>query len=157
MDFNGKNLSLERMGTRLEQQIKFDEILVNFVVKPIQENQASPPIASPFKEQARMIDLKGITFFLSLPLFLLTLGLFLKIAGQKISKNHLIFEQSQPKRCCRQCQFFNNNHYLKCAVHPDKVLKQEAKDCRDYQGKGRCSRTGLHFDEKSPPRTDRLF
>ncbi len=63
MDFNGKNLSLERMGARLEQQIKFDEILVDFVVKPIQENQASPPMASPFKEQARMIDQGKLILF----------------------------------------------------------------------------------------------
>jgi hypothetical protein len=34
---------------------------------------------------------------------------------------------------CNNCQFFNKNPYLKCAAQPNKVLKQEAFDCTDYQ------------------------
>ncbi|MGF1482496.1 MAG: hypothetical protein ACFB4I_23970 [Cyanophyceae cyanobacterium] len=41
-----------------------------------------------------------------------------------------------PKQCrqspCLNCRFFRNNPYLKCAVHPSKVLSAEAKDCPDY-------------------------
>ncbi|AFY79529.1 MAG: hypothetical protein IGR93_13590 [Hydrococcus sp. C42_A2020_068] len=33
---------------------------------------------------------------------------------------------------CTKCHFFNNNFYLKCAVHPSKVLTSEARDCSDY-------------------------
>ncbi|MGL5939792.1 MAG: hypothetical protein ACRC2S_05305 [Waterburya sp.] len=33
---------------------------------------------------------------------------------------------------CTKCQFFHNNSYLKCAVHPSKVLRSEAKECSDY-------------------------
>lgn len=33
---------------------------------------------------------------------------------------------------CTKCQFFHNNSHLKCAVHPSKVLRSEAKDCLDY-------------------------
>lgn len=40
------------------------------------------------------------------------------------------------KPCCKSpcldCRFFQNNPYLKCAVHPSKVLSTEAKDCPDY-------------------------
>lgn len=40
------------------------------------------------------------------------------------------------KRCqqspCTNCRFFQNNFYLKCAVHPHKVMSTEAKDCPDY-------------------------
>jgi hypothetical protein len=33
---------------------------------------------------------------------------------------------------CTNCQYFKNNPYLKCAVHPDRVLKSEATNCPDY-------------------------
>ena len=33
---------------------------------------------------------------------------------------------------CRNCRFFNNNHYLKCAVHPSTVLTKQALNCSDY-------------------------
>lgn len=36
---------------------------------------------------------------------------------------------------CKNCQFFSNNHYLKCAVKPDIVLTQEAINCHEYSPK----------------------
>ncbi|MCU0534112.1 MAG: hypothetical protein MUD14_09475 [Hydrococcus sp. Prado102] len=33
---------------------------------------------------------------------------------------------------CENCRFFNNNPYVKCAIHPSKVLTAQAKDCADY-------------------------
>jgi hypothetical protein len=33
---------------------------------------------------------------------------------------------------CKKCQFFANNHYLKCAVKPDSVLTEEAINCSEY-------------------------
>jgi hypothetical protein len=40
------------------------------------------------------------------------------------------------KRClgpCRSCRFFNGSSpHLKCAVHPDRALTKEAKQCPDY-------------------------
>jgi len=36
---------------------------------------------------------------------------------------------------CKKCQFFNNNHYLKCAVQPAIALTQEALNCSDYSPK----------------------
>lgn len=33
---------------------------------------------------------------------------------------------------CSNCQFFSNNHYLKCAVHPSTVLTEQALNCADY-------------------------
>ncbi len=34
---------------------------------------------------------------------------------------------------CRNCQYFNSNYYIKCAVNPNNVLTDRAADCRDYQ------------------------
>ncbi|MBE9051465.1 hypothetical protein IQ243_13745 [Nostocales cyanobacterium LEGE 11386] len=36
---------------------------------------------------------------------------------------------------CRNCRFYANNHYLKCAVQPTIVLTEEAKDCPEYSPK----------------------
>lgn len=33
---------------------------------------------------------------------------------------------------CKNCRFFTDNQYLKCAVHPSTVLKQQAINCPDY-------------------------
>jgi len=33
---------------------------------------------------------------------------------------------------CRDCQFFKDNHYLNCAVHPSIVLTTQALNCSDY-------------------------
>lgn len=38
---------------------------------------------------------------------------------------------------CQSCQFYHQNAYLQCAVHPTRVLTTEAQDCPDY-----CSRCG---------------
>jgi len=41
------------------------------------------------------------------------------------------FNQVEPMPC-RNCQFFANNHYLKCAVQPSIVLTSQALKCSDY-------------------------
>ena len=42
------------------------------------------------------------------------------------------FKSSTHKKCTN-CRFFDSNSYLKCAVHPTKVLKKEAPECLDYE------------------------
>lgn len=36
---------------------------------------------------------------------------------------------------CKNCQFFNNNHYLKCEVQPYTALTKEALNCSEYKPK----------------------
>lgn len=33
---------------------------------------------------------------------------------------------------CKNCKFYTNNHYLKCAVNPSIVMTEEAKNCSEY-------------------------
>ncbi len=33
---------------------------------------------------------------------------------------------------CRSCRYFENNPYLKCAVHPDNALTVRSLNCSDY-------------------------
>lgn len=34
---------------------------------------------------------------------------------------------------CRNCRFFKDSRYLRCAVHPSTVLTKQALNCLDYQ------------------------
>ncbi len=36
---------------------------------------------------------------------------------------------------CRNCEYFDRNLYLKCAVHPNRVLTRQASNCIDYRNK----------------------
>ncbi len=45
---------------------------------------------------------------------------------------------------CRNCKFFAQNQYLKCAVRPFTVLTAEAANCSDY-----CSRHGSDLQTDS--------
>jgi len=33
---------------------------------------------------------------------------------------------------CSRCQYFNNNHFLNCALHPVTIMTERAVDCLDY-------------------------
>jgi hypothetical protein len=33
---------------------------------------------------------------------------------------------------CRRCQYFTDNQFLKCTVHPVTTMTNQAIDCRDY-------------------------
>jgi len=48
-------------------------------------------------------------------------------------RQHLLLSvKSHPTAPCLRCQYFNNNPYLKCALHPVTVLTKEASDCKNY-------------------------
>jgi hypothetical protein len=50
--------------------------------------------------------------------------------------NKMVFKiNSLQKVPCKNCRFFANNHYLKCAVQPDIVLTEEAINCCEYSPK----------------------
>jgi hypothetical protein len=50
--------------------------------------------------------------------------------------NKIVFEvKGLHKVPCKNCQFYSNNNYLKCAVKPDVVMTEEAKDCSEYSSK----------------------
>lgn len=58
-----------------------------------------------------------------------------RLCFQKASGRSPKFFQSSKKTNCTKCRFFDNNSYLKCAVHPSRVLKKEAQKCLDYKPK----------------------
>ncbi|MBE9126728.1 MULTISPECIES: hypothetical protein [unclassified Coleofasciculus] len=61
-----------------------------------------------------------------------TLLVLVKLDFWKRFRNRLTPVKSSPKIPCSHCRFFKNDPYLKCAVHPGKVLSEEAINCVDY-------------------------
>ena len=60
--------------------------------------------------------------------------IFHKIRNNTDDKTYLQSKILQ-KVPCKKCQFFANNHYLKCAVKPDTVLTEKAMNCAEYAPK----------------------
>ena len=62
----------------------------------------------------------------------LTLGLGL---WQLLSAGRETLKRSQAMHeiPCAGCQFFTNDHRLKCPVHPNEALTLEAVGCRDFE------------------------
>jgi hypothetical protein len=41
---------------------------------------------------------------------------------------------------CFSCQYFNDNHYIECALHPLIVMTEQVVDCKDYYPKAESNR-----------------
>ncbi|MBD2415849.1 hypothetical protein FACHB389_36760 [Nostoc calcicola FACHB-389] len=48
-------------------------------------------------------------------------------------KDEIVSIKTVQQHPCKKCHFFNNNYYLKCAVHPSIALTKEALNCSDYK------------------------
>jgi hypothetical protein len=44
---------------------------------------------------------------------------------------------------CSNCRYFNDNYFLKCALHPVTVMTEQSVDCRDY-----CPKAKINQAEK---------
>lgn len=77
------------------------------------------------------LSLAPLGFIFIWAVFLL---LFHKIRSHTDDKIYLNSKILQ-KVPCKKCQFFANNHYLKCAVKPDTVLTEKAMNCGEYAPK----------------------
>ena len=50
----------------------------------------------------------------------------------KIPRNSKVVIYRFQQAPCINCQFFNKNKYLRCAVHPSSVSTKQALNCSDY-------------------------
>lgn len=84
----------------------------------------------PNREIAPGVEIAIFTLCLALTIA----GIFLLLTSPVWKqKKKIATTQSLSQIPCRNCQFFKENQYLKCAVHPTIVLTQQALNCRDYQ------------------------
>jgi len=75
-----------------------------------------------------VISLSPLGFIFGWVVFFLTLR---KIRTSLDNKMVFTIKGSH-KVPCRNCKFYSNNHYLKCAVNPSIVLTEEAMNCSEY-------------------------
>lgn len=84
------------------------------------------------------INLPELTLYLS-PLAVVILWTIVLIILQKFRNSHdhknCLKNDIYHKLPCKKCRFFNNNHYLKCAVNPKIVLTEEAINCCEFAAK----------------------
>lgn len=102
-----------------------------------EENLGQTP-SSNYETPAKNFDITLNTGLLILP-FIGTLILFgsLKFLNKSreeknITASNYMFQRSQQIPCAN-CQYFNNNPYLKCAVNPHDALTEKALSCTEYK------------------------
>ena len=61
------------------------------------------------------------------------ISLYQQRSRQKSSSYFPKVFQDSTQTKCTNCDFYDSNSYLKCAVHPTKVLTKEAQECMDYE------------------------
>ena len=64
-------------------------------------------------------------------MILSTIGILIHTCISK-GWQHFFSFKPPPQTLCHRCQYFSDNHYLKCALHPENALTEQAVDCRDY-------------------------
>lgn len=95
----------------------------------VQLAQAEPNIANP---DASAISTN--TLFL-IPISLLTawaISVVIYSDILTILKHGFLAVKHSNQVPCRNCRFFQNNPYLRCAVNPATALTDKASDCSDY-------------------------
>ena len=87
------------------------------------------------KAQTHELTVTDIAIYLSLVGFVISWMVFFLILRKirAILDYKMVFSvKSLHKLPCKNCRFYSNNHYLKCAVNPSIVLTDEAINCYEY-------------------------
>ena len=66
----------------------------------------------------------------------LTIGVLIYVCIPNRKQYSSRVKLPSPIRCSR-CRYFNDNHFLNCALHPVTVMTEQAVDCQDYCQKAR--------------------
>lgn len=115
-----------------------DPILTNKIpeIKNLREVSQSELTAEPI--QSDNLDISDLALTLS-PIALIFSWVVFFLILQKIRTaldHKMVFSiKGLHQVPCRNCRFYSNNHYLKCAVQPCLVLTEEAKNCSEFAPK----------------------
>lgn len=75
----------------------------------------------------------GILFWLPLSLMTFWMIVAFRLSNVwKVTQHRLTTAKILSQVPCKKCQYFKNNPYLKCAIHPTTALTEEAINCSDY-------------------------
>jgi hypothetical protein len=87
------------------------------------------------KAQSDGLNVPDIAIFFT-PVSFIFSWIFFFLILQKIRTfldNKIVFTVKDLHQVpCKNCRFYSNNHYLKCAVQPSIVLTIEAINCSEY-------------------------
>jgi len=90
------------------------------------------------KTQPQGVNIPAATLYLS-PIGLLFSWIIFFLVLRKVQSvldNKMVFSvKSLHQVPCKNCRFYSNNHYLKCAVQPSIVMTDEAKNCTEFSSK----------------------
>lgn len=90
------------------------------------------------KTQPQGLNIPDVALYFS-PVGLFFSGIIFVIVWRKIRiylDNKMVFGAKGLHQVpCRNCRFYSNNHYLKCAVQPSIVMTNEAKNCSEFSPK----------------------
>ncbi|MDZ8187083.1 MAG: hypothetical protein RMX96_19825 [Nostoc sp. ChiSLP02] len=81
-----------------------------------------------------LVFLAPVCFMIVGVAFWVIISKILKITQNKHGTSNIDRLNQYP---CRNCKFFDDNNYIKCAVKPSVVLTKQARDCPEYQSADR--------------------
>lgn len=109
----------------LTQTVEDERIIQKVTLKDAKLDEAKPNEVSSFNDGILGFSL---AFILSWMVVCITI-----LRKRKVAQNEAVTAlKCEDQVYCKSCQFFSNNPYLKCALHPSTALTKEAKDCSDY-------------------------
>jgi hypothetical protein len=112
------------------EQILQQKLAVNQTFHPATQTESKHEYA-----QQEGLNVADLAIALSPVSFVFVWAIFLLILQKLRSnlENKIDFSiNSSHQVPCKNCKFFANNHYLKCAVKPDIVLTEAAINCSEY-------------------------
>ncbi|MBE9045475.1 hypothetical protein IQ255_13875 [Pleurocapsales cyanobacterium LEGE 10410] len=104
--------------------IKKTDLITLSETQPIEEKLEDSPI--------KVNDTSINYLVVILSLLLIALRFFWLSSKFKLFDNISLGIRPSPQIPCKNCRFLAKNQYLKCAVHPSKVLTAQAINCSDY-------------------------
>jgi hypothetical protein len=84
---------------------------------------------SPNQQKVEHLD---VAFYLAVNLAIFSIIGVLIFADIPKWWQYLFRFDSSRKIPCRRCQYFNDNQFLKCTLHPATTMTKQSFDCRDY-------------------------
>ncbi|MDZ7958581.1 MAG: hypothetical protein RMY34_11995 [Aulosira sp. DedQUE10] len=99
--------------------------------------EVNPMEATHNEPKTKDKDIPALVVFLAPICFMIVGAVFLLIISNIIkithNKNEILNIEYLKEHRCKNCRFFNENNYIKCAVHPSVALTKQALDCSDYK------------------------
>lgn len=88
-------------------------------------------------------DISGLDLTLSAAIGMSTLStIAVLVYVSRSKKQQDLLPPKPPQAMCEGCKYFNDNQFLRCALHPTNVLTTESVDCMDYTSKTKLKQFG---------------